>query len=99
TDVDTSPSMTDVLLKESFDAQAAKTPPPGEPPVRQAAVSPTVALVDAVRAAFNQAASSEPDKDFNQPASQGIDRRNPKSITVPALHLVETAARPDSNTP
>ena len=99
TDADTSSSMTDVLLKESFHAQAAKTPPPEEPPLRPPAVAPTVALVDAVRATFNQGASSDQDKDFNQPASQGIDRRTPKSITAPALHLAEAVARPDSNTP
>jgi hypothetical protein len=99
TDGDTSASMTDVLLEESFHAPATKTPPPEQPPVRPAAVAPPLALVDAVRAAFNQRASSDQDKDFNQPASPGIDRRSPKSITAPALHLAETAARPDSTTP
>lgn len=99
TDVDAAPSMTDLLLEESTHAQLAKTPVPEEPPARPPAVEPAVALVDAVRAAFSQGASSDQDKDFNQPESQGIDRRNPKSITAPALHLAETAARLDANTP
>lgn len=99
TDCDLSPSMTDLLLEESTRPQSAKTPAAEEPPARPATVGPAVALVDAVRAAFTQGASSDQDRDFNQPASQGIDRRNPKSITAPALHLTETAVRLDANTP
>jgi hypothetical protein len=98
-DVDASPSMPDALLEESNHPQAAKTPAPEEPPARPATVVPAVALGDAVRAVFNQGAFADQDKDFNQSPSQGIDRRNPKSSTAPALHLAETAARLDSNAP